>query len=119
MCINITKGRLIHVFGCAAKRDTYKRPEMGKISARFADIIVLTSEDPRDEPIEKINLEIASGIKDSKFEVIEYQRIMNHESRIMVLQNSPKANSAHDSYFIIHNSAPNFCEVHADCCKPW
>ncbi|MBA3723278.1 MAG: UDP-N-acetylmuramyl-tripeptide synthetase [Candidatus Levybacteria bacterium] len=62
--------RLIHVFGAAARRDTYKRPEMGNISARFSDIIIITSEDPRDEPIEKINKEILSGIKDKRFEVI-------------------------------------------------
>lgn len=78
----ITKKRLIHVFGCAAKRDTYKRPEMGKTSAHYADIIVLTSEDPRDEPIEKINAEIIAGIKNSKFEHSDYQRIKNQELRI-------------------------------------
>ncbi|HEX8931961.1 MAG TPA: UDP-N-acetylmuramyl-tripeptide synthetase [Patescibacteria group bacterium] len=58
----LTKNRLIHVFGAAAKRDVYKRPEMGRISARFADIIILTSEDPRDEPVEKIMGEINKGI---------------------------------------------------------
>lgn len=65
----LTKNRLIHVFGCAAKRDTYKRPEMGDISSQYSDIIILTSEDPRNEPIEKINKEILKGIKNSKFKV--------------------------------------------------
>jgi len=62
----ITKNRLIHVFGAAAKRDTYKRSEMGKISSQYTDIIILTAEDPRDEPIEKINNEIKTGIKNYK-----------------------------------------------------
>ncbi|HWY79492.1 MAG TPA: UDP-N-acetylmuramyl-tripeptide synthetase [Candidatus Sulfotelmatobacter sp.] len=61
--------RLIHVFGSAAKRDKYKRPEMGGISAKYSDIIVLTSEDQRDEPIESINKDILVGIKG--FEVIK------------------------------------------------
>lgn len=64
-----TKNRLIHVFGCAALRDTYKRPEMGKLSSEYADIIILTSEDPRKEPIEKINGEILKGIKSQKFKM--------------------------------------------------
>ncbi len=59
----LAKNRLIHVFGSAGKRDVYKRPEMGKFSAKYADIIVLTSEDPRDEPIEVINNNIMAGIK--------------------------------------------------------
>lgn len=73
----ITKNRLIHVFGCAAKRDTYKRPEMGKISAEYADIIILTSEDPRNEPIEKINGEIMKGIQNTKFKVQDVTDISN------------------------------------------
>lgn len=79
----LTKNRLIHVFGCAAKRDTFKRPEMGKLSSEYADIIIVTSEDPRNEPIEKINSEIIAGIKNSKFEIVDYEGIKNHESRIM------------------------------------
>lgn len=67
----LSKNRLIHIFGCAAKRDNYKRPEMGSISSKYADVIVLTSEDPRDEPIEKINKDILAGIKDKNFIIIE------------------------------------------------
>jgi UDP-N-acetylmuramoyl-L-alanyl-D-glutamate--2,6-diaminopimelate ligase len=58
-----TKGDLIHVFGTAGKRDRYKRPEMGRISSMYSDVIILTAEDPRDEPVEKIISEIESGIK--------------------------------------------------------
>lgn len=64
----ITPKRLIHVFGSAGKRDTYKRPEMGKLSSEYADIIILTAEDPRSEPVENIMDEIATGIKHHKLE---------------------------------------------------
>lgn len=67
----LAKRRLIHIFGAAAKRDTYKRPEMGNISSRYADVVIVTSEDPRNEPIEKINSEILAGITDKRFEVIQ------------------------------------------------
>lgn len=57
-----TKGRIIHVFGSAGQRDKFKRPEMGRISEEFSDLIVLTSEDPRSEDPDKIMDEIESGI---------------------------------------------------------
>lgn len=62
-----TIGYLIHVFGSAGKRDITKRPLMGKAASSFADIIILTAEDPRGEDIEKINAQIAEGI-DEKFQ---------------------------------------------------
>lgn len=58
-----TRGRLISVFGCAGLRDIKKRPMMGEISSRLADITVLTSEDPRTEDPEEIINQIKSGIK--------------------------------------------------------
>ncbi len=60
------KGRIIHVFGSAGKRDYQKRPKMGEVSARYADVVVLTAEDPRGEPVEKIISEIESGIKNNE-----------------------------------------------------
>ena len=65
------KGRLIHVFGSAGLRDATKRPMMGKVSAKYSDVIILTAEDPRSEGVEKIIREIESGI-------------MNHESRMVL-----------------------------------
>lgn len=64
----VTTGRIIHVFGSAGERDHAKRPFMGEISSKYADIIFLTSEDPRKEDANKIIDEIASGIekKDAK-----------------------------------------------------
>lgn len=64
-----TKGRLIHVFGSAGKRDATKRPLMGAASVKSSDIIILTAEDPRTESIESIINDIASGIKSQKIDV--------------------------------------------------
>ncbi len=58
----IVKGRIIHVFGSAGLRDKTKRPLMGQMSSKYADVIVLTAEDPRTESIEKIIEEIEAGI---------------------------------------------------------
>ncbi|HDN79764.1 MAG TPA: UDP-N-acetylmuramoyl-L-alanyl-D-glutamate--2,6-diaminopimelate ligase, partial [Chloroflexi bacterium] len=46
-CRPWTRGRLIVVFGCAGLRDREKRPMMGAIAGRLADLAVLTAEDPR------------------------------------------------------------------------
>lgn len=59
--IQTWSGRLIAVFGAASERDLLKRPVMGKISAEYADITVLTDEDPRFEDRSKIIEEIAEG----------------------------------------------------------
>lgn len=65
------KGKIIHVFGSAGERDKTKRPEMGKISSDFANIIILTSEDPRRESVEKINNEIIGGIKNPITQILK------------------------------------------------
>jgi UDP-N-acetylmuramoyl-L-alanyl-D-glutamate--2,6-diaminopimelate ligase len=53
--------KLIVVFGCAGLRDIAKRPMMGEISARLADITVLTAEDPRTEDVNEIINQIVQG----------------------------------------------------------
>jgi UDP-N-acetylmuramoyl-L-alanyl-D-glutamate--2,6-diaminopimelate ligase len=60
---DITKKRLIHVFGSAGLRDRTKRPLMGKASSTYADVIILTEEDYRTENVETIMDEIAEGIE--------------------------------------------------------
>lgn len=57
----LKKGRVIVMFGCPSERDVMKRPMMGEISARLADITVLTDDDPRFEDPQTIINEIAEG----------------------------------------------------------
>lgn len=57
----LASGKLIAVFGCASQRDIQKRPLMGEIAGKLADITVLTDEDPRFEDRNKIIEEIAQG----------------------------------------------------------
>lgn len=59
----LSKGKLIAVFGCASERDDEKRPIMGEIAGSMADVAVLTSEDPRNENMNKIIDEITMGAK--------------------------------------------------------
>ena len=57
------KGRIILVFGCTGDRDKTKRPIMGTIAKKSADIIFLTSDDPHNEDPLSIIKDVESGIK--------------------------------------------------------
>ena len=57
-------GELVCVFGCGGDRDPGKRPEMGHIAARFADRVVVTSDNPRSEDPAAIANAVARGVRD-------------------------------------------------------
>jgi len=67
------KGRLIAVFGCGGDRDRTKRPIMGRIGAKLADLAIITSDNPRTEVPMEIIKDIVAGLpEDTKnYEVIE------------------------------------------------
>jgi UDP-N-acetylmuramoyl-L-alanyl-D-glutamate--2,6-diaminopimelate ligase len=59
----LTAGKLITVFGCGGDRDRSKRPLMGEIAARYSDIPVVTSDNPRTEDPLKIIAGIEEGLR--------------------------------------------------------
>ena len=69
-----TRGRLIAVFGAGGDRDKGKRPVMGEIAARLADVPIVTSDNPRTENPESILDEIEKGMGGKKHERIEDRR---------------------------------------------
>lgn len=62
--------RVIAVFGCAGQRDQQKRPMMGEISARLADIAIFTAEDPRTESIWSILRQMKDGVTQNHNHVV-------------------------------------------------
>jgi len=60
----ITPGRLVIVFGSDGDRDRGKRPIMGEIAARLADVLVVTDENPRSEDPADIRSAILSGVRE-------------------------------------------------------
>jgi len=58
----LTAHRIICVFGCGGNRDRAKRPQMGAIAGAYSDLVVITSDNPRDEPPLDIISQIESGV---------------------------------------------------------
>ena len=77
-----TRGRVICVFGCGGDRDKLKRPLMGEISGRLADVSILTSDNPRSEDPFKILSAIEEGVQKSggEYMIIENRREAIHKA---------------------------------------
>ena len=58
--------RIITVFGCGGSRDKAKRPVMAEIAEKYSDIVIITSDNPRDENPKAILDEIALGLRKIK-----------------------------------------------------
>lgn len=69
-----TKNNIIAVFGCGGDRDKLKRPIMGQVAEKMADIVIVTSDNPRSEEPMAIIEDILKGIKPSKNIVVEPDR---------------------------------------------
>lgn len=79
---DISKGRVILVFGSCGDRDRGKRPIMGEIAARLADRIFVTDEESYSEDPEQIRREIYEGIEATKGGAIKTTEIADRREAI-------------------------------------
>ncbi len=77
-------GRLIAVFGCGGDRDRAKRPLMGRTAGEIADVVVVTSDNPRTEDPEAIIGEILPGVRAAK-------RVIEGEAAVEVIADRERA----------------------------
>lgn len=82
----VTKGRVLVIFGATGGRDQSKRPKMGEVVSRFANIAFITADDTRHEKVEAINKQIISGIDPHKSEFIEDQEIKTKKQLNHILE---------------------------------
>jgi UDP-N-acetylmuramoyl-L-alanyl-D-glutamate--2,6-diaminopimelate ligase len=78
--LKIPGSQIIHVFGACGERDRGKRPQMGEIASSYADVIILTNEDPYHEDGERIIDEIEQGVTKKKDK--DYFRIFDRRQAI-------------------------------------
>ena len=92
-------GKIWCVFGCGGDRDRGKRKMMGNIAERYADYVIVTSDNPRNENPEKIISDILEGISSkvetivSREEAINFAIMKANKNEIILI-----AGKGHESY---------------------
>ena len=99
------KGRILLVFGCGGDRDRTKRPIMGEIAAKYADYVIVTSDNPRTEQPMDIISDILVGMKDTQTPyIVEENRRLAIPLALRLAQKHDMiilAGKGHEAYQII------------------
>ena len=113
---DITENRVITVFGAGGDRDHDKRPKMAKAAAKFSDLIILTSDNPRTENPTDILNQIEEGLTEINFSKDKYTVIEDREEAIKyaienILSKGDSlliAGKGHETYQIIGKEKKHF-----------
>ena len=71
----ITPGRLIVVFGSDGDRDRGKRPMLGEVAARLADVLIVTDENPRSEDPQSIRDAVLAGVRSVRPDLADVEEV--------------------------------------------
>ncbi|PIP81059.1 MAG: UDP-N-acetylmuramoyl-L-alanyl-D-glutamate--2,6-diaminopimelate ligase [Gammaproteobacteria bacterium CG22_combo_CG10-13_8_21_14_all_40_8] len=99
-------GEIWCIFGCGGDRDPGKRPMMALAAEKYADHLIITDDNPRNEDGNLIVADILSGLKRAGFAVVERDR--NKAIRLGILNAKPNdivliAGKGHETYQLIQN----------------
>jgi UDP-N-acetylmuramoyl-L-alanyl-D-glutamate--2,6-diaminopimelate ligase len=104
-------GKMICVFGCGGDRDRTKRPLMGAIVAKLADLTYVTSDNPRTEDPEKILEDISQGIPENSLALVVGDRATAIRTAILSAQAGDGvviAGKGHEDYQILGTEKIHF-----------
>lgn len=104
-------GKMICVFGCGGDRDRTKRPIMGKIASEGADIVVVTSDNPRTENPEQILGDILTGIPHHIKPIVNGDRALAIKDAIAMAESGDGvliAGKGHEDYQILGTEKIHF-----------
>lgn len=107
----IKRNRIIIVFGAGGDRDKTKRPKMGKIAEEYADVIILTSDNPRSEDPKDIIEDIKSGMemKRTTLEIIDREEAIKEAIKMAKPDDIVLiAGKGHETYQIIGDKIYHF-----------
>ena len=110
----LTQSRIITVFGCGGNRDADKRPKMTQIAQKYSDLVILTTDNPRQENPADIILDMLRGLDDMTQIEIELDRrqairkavALAHSGDVILL-----AGKGHENYQIIGDTITKFDDV--------
>lgn len=109
---DLTKGRIITVFGCGGDRDKTKRAPMGEVAGKHSDLAIITSDNPRTEDPLEIISQIEEGIKntDCPYLVVSDRREAIHTAIKKAKAGDVVliAGKGHETYQIIGNDKFHF-----------
>jgi len=108
-----TDGRVICVFGCGGDRDAGKRPVMAQVAEQNADLVILTSDNPRNEDPALIIDEVQQGISDQLKLIVETDRARAIKQAINMASANDLillAGKGHEEYQIIGNKKIPFSD---------
>ncbi|MHC4195107.1 MAG: UDP-N-acetylmuramoyl-L-alanyl-D-glutamate--2,6-diaminopimelate ligase [Planctomycetota bacterium] len=120
----LCEGKLIVVFGCGGDRDKTKRPRMARVAEDLADIVIVTTDNPRTEEPAAIIGEIAAGFEYPTADKISFE-LQRKNAIELAIKKADKgdiillAGKGHEDYQIIGNKKIPFSdkEVAKDCLK--
>ncbi len=108
------KGRVVAVFGCGGDRDKTKRPIMGDIATKNADVCIVTSDNPRSEDPDAIIADILVGMKGSEDKTVTVT--LREEAIKYAIDNAKKddvivlAGKGHETYQVFKDETIHFDE---------
>jgi UDP-N-acetylmuramoyl-L-alanyl-D-glutamate--2,6-diaminopimelate ligase len=105
------QGKMICVFGCGGDRDRTKRPLMGKIAANLADVVVVTSDNPRTEDPQKILEDVLAGISPEIQPIVTIDRALAIQTAILEAKAGDGvliAGKGHEDYQILGTEKIHF-----------